>query len=72
MGDIDNRDRPDDSTKPRHESDSVQEEASALGQRVKGTIKETAGDIADDRGLEEKGERENAAGRERQRKNDGI
>ena len=72
MGNIDNRDRPDDSTTPRHEPDSVQEEASALGQRAKGAVKKAAGDIADDRGLEEKGARENAAGRERQGKNDGA
>jgi uncharacterized protein YjbJ (UPF0337 family) len=72
MGGIDDRDRPDDSTEPRHDDDSVQEEASALGQRVKGGVKNAVGDVADDRGMEEKGASENAAGRERQRRNDGI
>jgi uncharacterized protein YjbJ (UPF0337 family) len=72
MGVIDDVDRPDDSPERKHDQDSVQEEASALGQRVKGAVKKAAGDIADDRGLEEKGERENAAGRDRQRRNDGI
>ena len=71
MGVIDDRDRPDDSTERRHDN-SVMEEASALGQRAKGAVKKTVGDVADDRGLEEKGERENAAGRERQGENDGI
>ena len=71
MGDIDN-DRPDDSAEPRHKPGSIREEASAAGQRVKGKVKEAAGDIADDRGLEEKGERENAAGRKRQGENDAV
>jgi uncharacterized protein YjbJ (UPF0337 family) len=65
-------DRPDDSNLNRHRPDSTQEEASAFGQRVKGKIKEEAGDVADDRGMEEKGQRENEAGRERQRRNDGA
>ena len=72
MGVIDDRDRPDDSAARKHDKDSVQEEASALGQRVKGSIKKNVGDIADDRGMEEKGADENAAGRDRQRRNDGI
>ena len=71
MGDIDN-DRPDDSAEPRHKPDSLREETSAAGQRIKGAAKEAVGDIADDRGLEEKGERENAAGRKRQGENDGV
>jgi uncharacterized protein YjbJ (UPF0337 family) len=71
MGDI-NKDRPDDSAEPRHKPGSIREEASATGQRVKGAAKEALGDIADDRGLEEKGERENAAGRERQKDNDAV
>jgi uncharacterized protein YjbJ (UPF0337 family) len=71
MGDND-RDRPDDSTEPRHKPDSLREEVSSIGQRVKGATKEVAGDIADDRGLEEKGERENEAGRIRQGENDGV
>jgi uncharacterized protein YjbJ (UPF0337 family) len=71
MSDID-RDRPDDSTEPRHKPDSLREEVSSIGQRVKGAAKEVAGDVADDRGLEEKGERENEAGRIRQGENDGV
>ena len=65
-------DRPDDSTANRHRPDSVSEEVSAFGQRVKGTAKEEMGDMVDDRGVEEKGRRENEAGRERQRRNDGA
>ena len=71
MSDID-RDRPDDSSEPRHKPGSVREETSALGQRIKGGAKNIAGEIANDEGLEEKGERENAAGRERQEKNDAV
>jgi uncharacterized protein YjbJ (UPF0337 family) len=71
MGDIDN-DRPDDSATPRHKPGSIREEVSSTGQRVKGTVKETVGDVADDRGLEKKGERENAAGKERQKDNDAV
>jgi uncharacterized protein YjbJ (UPF0337 family) len=65
-------DNPDDSTRNRHEPDSISEEVSGFGQRVKGKVKEEVGDLADDRGMEEKGRRENAAGRERQRRNDGA
>ena len=75
MADHDNDldlDRPDDSTRNRHRPDSTAEEVSAFGQRVKGKVKEEVGDLADDRGMEEKGRRENAAGRERQRRNDGA
>jgi len=64
-------DRPDDSNRPRH-SDSVAEEASATGQRVKGAIKEAVGDMIDDESMENKGARENAAGKDRQRKNDAV
>jgi uncharacterized protein YjbJ (UPF0337 family) len=71
MGHMDH-DRPDDSNEPRHKPDSVREEASAVGQRVKGAMKDMAGDITDNEALEEKGERENAAGRDRQRNNDGA
>jgi uncharacterized protein YjbJ (UPF0337 family) len=67
-----NQDRPDDSATNRHKPDSLREETSALGQRVKGAAKEGAGDVADDRGLEDKGRRENAAGRDRQGRNDGA
>ena len=65
-------DRPDDSNEQRHASDSVAEETSATGQRVKGAIKEAVGDATDDEEMEEKGERENAAGIDRQRKNDAV
>ena len=71
MGHMDH-DRPDDSNAPRHKPDSLREEASAFGQRVKGATKDLAGDITDNEELEEKGERENAAGRDRQGKNDGV
>ena len=71
MGDI-NKDRPDDSAEPRHKPGTIREEVSSAGQRAKGAVKEAAGDIADDRGLEEKGERENAAGRKRQGENDAV
>ena len=67
----DNIDRPDDSNAPRH-ANSVAEETSATGQRVKGAIKEEVGDALDDEEMEEKGERENAAGIDRQRKNDAV
>jgi uncharacterized protein YjbJ (UPF0337 family) len=53
----------------RKNDDTVGEEISALGQRVKGAVKDTVGDIADDRGLEREGERENAEGRARQATN---
>jgi uncharacterized protein YjbJ (UPF0337 family) len=65
-------DRPDDSTQNRHAKNSVEEETSATGQRVKGAIKEATGDVIDDEEMEEKGERENAAGIDRQRKNDAV
>ena len=65
-------DRPDDSNAPRHDPDSVAEETSATGQRVKGAIKEAVGDALDDEEMERKGQRENAAGKERQRKNDAV
>jgi uncharacterized protein YjbJ (UPF0337 family) len=65
-------DRPDDSPANRHDRDSVSEESSALGQRIKGGAKDIAGDIANDDELEDKGERENAAGRERQKRNDAV
>ena len=71
MNQFDNRDNPDDSAKPRHD-EGVGEEVSATGQRVKGAIKDAAGEITGDESLEEKGERENQAGRERQRKNDAV
>ena len=60
-------DRPDDSDNPRHAKDSVAEETSATGQRVKGAIKEEVGDLIDDEEMEDKGARENEAGKDRQK-----
>jgi uncharacterized protein YjbJ (UPF0337 family) len=65
-------DRPDDSNAPRHTPGSVAEETSATGQRVKGAIKDAAGAVTGNERLEDKGERENAAGRDRQKKNDAV
>jgi uncharacterized protein YjbJ (UPF0337 family) len=65
-------DRPDDSDNPRHAKDSVAEETSAIGQRVKGAIKEEVGDLIDDEEMENKGARENEAGKDRQKKNDAV
>jgi len=65
-------DRPDDSNQQRHASNSVAEETSATGQRVKGAIKEEVGDMLDDEAMEDKGARENAAGKDRQKKNDAV
>ena len=64
-------DRPDDSHARKH-GDSIAEETSATGQRVKGAIKEAVGDAIDDKAMENKGARENAAGKDRQRKNDAV
>ena len=64
-------DRPDDSTRRRH-ADSIAEETSATGQRVKGKLKEEVGDLIDDEEMEDKGASENAAGKIRQRKNDAV
>lgn len=50
--------------------DSVSEEASAFGERVKGAAKDAAGSITGNRSLEREGERENAEGRARQRRNE--
>jgi uncharacterized protein YjbJ (UPF0337 family) len=71
MGQFDDVDRPDDSNARRHDS-NLAEETSAAGQRIKGRTKDILGHVTGDESLEEKGERENQAGRERQRDNDGI
>jgi uncharacterized protein YjbJ (UPF0337 family) len=68
----DDYDRPDDSNAPRHTPDSVAEETSATGQRFKGATKKAVGDVIDDEEMEEKGERENQAGIDRQNKNDAV
>ena len=64
-------DRPDDLNARRH-ANSVTEETSATGQRVKGAIKEEVGDMIDDEEMEDKGARENEAGKDRQRKNNAV
>ncbi len=46
--------------------DSLGEEASAFGERLKGTAKDAFGSITGDRALEREGERERAEGRDRQ------
>ncbi len=56
----------------KHPDDSVSEEASALGQRVKGAAKDGAGSITGNDRLEREGERENVEGRERQSQNDAV
>lgn len=65
-------DRPDDSNQNRHKPGSVREETSAMGQRVKGATKNAAGELINDQRLEDKGERENAAGKNRQKNNDAV
>jgi uncharacterized protein YjbJ (UPF0337 family) len=65
-------DRPDDSNQPRHKPGSVAEETSATGQRVKGEVKKVAGEVTGDERTAEKGARENAAGIDRQKKNDAV
>ncbi len=64
-------DNPDDSSARRHDS-SLGEETSATGQRIKGATKDAVGDLTDNESLEDKGERENAAGRDRQRDNEAV
>jgi uncharacterized protein YjbJ (UPF0337 family) len=66
------KDRPDDSAKPRHQPGSVAEETSATGQRIKGAVKEGSGAATGNRDLENKGKRENEAGKDRQKKNDAV
>ena len=70
--DKDKHDRPDDSSKNRHAPGSVSEEVSGAGQRFKGAVKREVGDAIDDERMEEKGERENEAGKARQRRNDAV
>ena len=71
MGHFDH-DRPDDSNANRHDPNSVAEETSATGQRIKGAVKDTVGELTGDEAMEQKGERENAAGIDRQRRNDAV
>jgi uncharacterized protein YjbJ (UPF0337 family) len=53
----------------RKKDDSINEEASAFGQRVKGAVKDAAGAMTGNRSLEREGEQENAEGRARQATN---
>jgi uncharacterized protein YjbJ (UPF0337 family) len=55
-----------------YKKDSIGEEASAFGQRVKGAAKDAYGDVTDNKSLEREGERENAEGNARQEANDVI
>jgi uncharacterized protein YjbJ (UPF0337 family) len=55
-----------------YKKDSVGEEASAFGQRVKGAAKDAYGDLTDNKSLEREGEREKAIGNARQESNDVI
>ena len=71
MGHMDH-DRPDDSHAPRHKPGSIAEETSATGQRIKGATENAVGELTGNESLEDKGERENAAGKDRQRKNDAV
>ena len=50
--------------------DSVKEEVSAFGERVKGASKDALGSVTGNRSLEREGELENAEGRARQAQND--
>ena len=54
----------------KHRTDSVSEEASAFGKRVKGTVKDGVGAVTGNESLEREGERENAEGRARQGRNE--
>ena len=54
----------------RKKDDSVAEETSAFGQRVKGAVKDATGAMTGNPELEREGERENAEGRRRQATND--
>src|SRR4029453_15765855 len=54
----------------KYKDDSVAEEASAFGERVKGATKDAVGAVTGNRSLEREGERENAEGRARQANND--
>ena len=54
----------------KHPDDTLSEEASALGKRVKGAAKDGIGAVTGNERLEREGERENAEGRARQANND--
>ena len=69
---MDQHDHRDDSNRNRHAPGSVNEEVSGAGQRFKGAVKREVGDAIDDEHMEEKGARENAAGKNRQRRNNAV
>ena len=52
-----------------YKDDSVAEETSAAGERLKGAVKDGVGSVTGNRSLEREGERENADGRARQAAN---
>jgi uncharacterized protein YjbJ (UPF0337 family) len=54
---------------PKKREDSISEEGSAFGQRVKGAVKEAWGKVTGDEELEREGEKEKAEGRARQASN---
>ena len=54
----------------KHPDDTLAEEASALGKRVKGAAKDGIGAVTGNQRLEREGEQENAEGRSRQASND--
>src|ERR671913_347422 len=54
----------------KNPDDTLSEEASAFGQRVKGAAKDGVGALTGNERLEREGERENAEGRARQASND--
>jgi uncharacterized protein YjbJ (UPF0337 family) len=56
----------------RRPDGSLSEEASALGERIKGAVKDGAGAVTGNESLEREGERENAEGRNRQAENDAV
>lgn len=64
-------DRPEDSTTRKH-ANSLAEETSTTGQRVKGAVKEELGDALDDDEMESEGATENESGKVRQKKNDAV
>lgn len=52
-----------------HQDDTLREEGSAFGQRIKGAVKDAAGAVTGNARLEREGEAENAEGRARQARN---
>jgi uncharacterized protein YjbJ (UPF0337 family) len=63
---------PEESKKRRQAKNSIAEETSAVGQRIRGKIKEAAGALIADKKLEKHGKRVAKAGKKRQRKNDAV